>query len=203
MRTSLQDAGTSPPVPAGQTQCVLFTPGELRQGSCGLHFPPAKGKEWKGLFCKARGQVCAGTTTGSLRGRRLPPGSKGDSLFHSLLARARLPPAAFPDSLWLPGSLCLFGKGLGQAQVAERKTGILLCLRAGVEEGVSAKSRHLREFQGGAQNSHPQLEASWNNNTVSSFKELSYTLSHSGRQQSCRAGIIILLRKGCGRPSDL
>lgn len=113
-------------------------------------------------------------------GRRLLPGSKGDSLFPFLLARPCLPPAAFPGSLWLPGSLHLFGKGLERAKVAERKKGILLSLRAGVKEGVSAKSRHLREFQGGSQNSRPQLEASWNNNTVSSFKKLSYTLSHSG-----------------------
>ena len=53
--------------------------------------------------------------------------------------------------------------GARGALVAERKKRILLSLQAGVEEGISAKFGHLREFQGGPRNSHPQLQASWNN----------------------------------------
>ena len=61
--------------------------------------------------------------------------------------------------------------------MAERKKGILLSLQARVEERVSAKFGHLREFQGGP----PELTHSSRLPgiilPVSSFKEISFTLS--------------------------
>lgn len=94
------------------------------------------------------------------------------SILSSDCGRA-LDPAFFPQpapSMVAAGGIYLFlkvpgeGGGAGRVElVAERKKGILLSLRAEVEEGVSAKFGHLREFQGGPRNSHPQLQASWNN----------------------------------------
>ena len=120
-----------------------------------LYFPPAKREE--------SGRACFAKQCGRSHDRQ-PVQRSGIPQGSECVPDTPSAPFSAPCRLHLP--IYLFPKGLG----AGRQEGILLSLWARVKEGISAKPRYSRGFQGGPHNSHPQTQASsWHNNTVLSF----------------------------------